>query len=450
MVVALTLTPALTLILLRNRRSSAGVPGRAGRCSGGYTRAAAPRDPPAALASTPASSPHRSSALARRADAGPVPVPALQGAGLPHPLGDPARDVGRRDAAHHDRRSARSCGRSPGCATSGAHRSGVPGRGDRRRQPRRELGQHRPVGRLRRDPVGHREVIRRVPGPVPRHADLPRRAHRGGRSPAARSPSWSASSAPIWTSSATRRRRSSTIMAGIHGRRRPARGHSSRRAAARGRGRPGRGGRSTASSPVTSGGPRRRCRRRGSRRHLPRRQGLRHRRLEFPEARDSVADIENLLIDTPTGRASGWGRGRRRASARPQLDRARGRLPAHRRRQPTSRAATSARSPRESSRSWPRSTSRVATTPSSSASTTSGRGPEPAAGHRRHRPGADPAPAAGLARQLAAALLVFLTLPFALVGGVLAAWLPRAASCPSDRSSASSPCSGSPPATGSC
>src|SRR5205085_730857 len=56
----------------------------------------------------------------------------------------------------------------------------LPRGGDRRRQPRRELGDHRPVRRLRRDAVPHRGPDQRVSRPVPGDSELPRRAHRGG------------------------------------------------------------------------------------------------------------------------------------------------------------------------------------------------------------------------------------------------------------------------------
>ena len=61
------------------------------------------------------------------------------------------------------------------------HRPGGAGRGDRRRQLRRELDQRRPERRLRQDARADRGDGRRgYPGPLPRRADLPERAHRGG------------------------------------------------------------------------------------------------------------------------------------------------------------------------------------------------------------------------------------------------------------------------------
>ena len=69
-------------------------------------------------------------------------------------------------AAHHDRRRARSCGRSRACATSAPTSARRSSPTSRRHRLRRELDQHRPEGRLRRDagedPGGRRRLSRDV------------------------------------------------------------------------------------------------------------------------------------------------------------------------------------------------------------------------------------------------------------------------------------------------
>ena len=79
-------------------------------------------------------------------------VPGVQGARLPHALDHRAGHVDPRGAADRRRGRARSCAPSRRRARLRlAHRPGVPRRGDRGVELRRELGQRRPEGRLRQD-----------------------------------------------------------------------------------------------------------------------------------------------------------------------------------------------------------------------------------------------------------------------------------------------------------
>ena len=452
MVVALTLTPALCLILLRK------APDRAARVAGGALAAAGlharccarvVRRPRWIYAGV---GPRHARRRRGRPDAGPVAVPGLQGARLPDALGDPARARPTPRWSARPRRSARSCGDPGRAQLRRAHRPGVPRRGGRRGQLRGELDEHRPDGRLRRDLRGDRGGHRRVPGPVPRDADLPRRAHRGGahrRQGADRRPRLRGG--PDRPAGEGRGDRPHP---GRHRRRRrPPRRHLHRRAADRGGGRPGQARRSTASSPATSAGPRRPW--------SPARRSATSSAAAGPTTSSCGASrapgtastpCENLPIDTPSGAAgAARGRRRRRRSGPPRTRSSARTAPGDSTSARTSRAATSARWSPSWTRSWPqvdfpprlprRGPRRV---PGAAG------GPEPAADHRGHRR------SALILLLLQAsfgswrpALLVFLTLPMALVGGVLAAWA-TGGILSSARWSASSPSSGSPPATGSC
>jgi Cu/Ag efflux pump CusA len=169
MAVALTVTPALSLILLRraplDRRESPLV---------GWLQRATPR---AGLRR------HRGSAGGRRRDAsvtGPVAVPRVQGTGIPDPLDRQARHVTARGAADH-------AGDQPGtaCDPRGAdlrlaHRTGPARRGGRRGRLRRELDQHRSGRGLRHHGGRRRHGRRRLPRVVPGLHHLPQGAHRGG------------------------------------------------------------------------------------------------------------------------------------------------------------------------------------------------------------------------------------------------------------------------------
>ena len=147
-------------------------------------------------------------------------------------------------------------------------------------------------------------------------------------------------------------------------------------------------------------------RRRGGRRHLPRRQGVRRRGLERAGGpRQRRRPSENLLIDTPTGArvrladvadvAIGPN-----PNAIEHEDGSRALDVGAERRGPRPRARSSADAEARAGR---RSTSRAATTPRSSASTRSGRPPRTGCSvTAASRCAADPAPAAGVVRQLAA------------------------------------------------
>ena len=218
MVVAMTLTPALTLILLRNTPDRAarvaGRPRAAARlhrrCSRGWS--AGPRWTYAGVAR---SSPRSGSSI----------VPTLGQSLFPH-FKEPdflihwVTQPGTSDAEMERTTPEVSAGaaQDPRAAQlRGAHRPGVPGGGGRRRQPRRELGEHRPVGRLRRDAARPSRT-----SPTSTRACSARRrptSTSGSRrsSAAARSRSSSASSGRTCTCSGRRPSEINHIMAGIHG-----------------------------------------------------------------------------------------------------------------------------------------------------------------------------------------------------------------------------------------
>ena len=330
-----------------------------------------------------------------------------------------------------------------------AHRPGPARRGDRRGQPRRELGQRRPERRLHRDG-------RQGPGGRRNHPGFYRDVQTylderieevltGGK-------------APIimrvfgddQTVMKAKANEIEKLLRGIHGvvdphvdlvglvpqleidrgpRQGPGQGPQTRR------------------RPPGSRGP---GRQRGGRQRLHQGQDLQRRRLEHPghpqrpDSPGQPAHRHALRRPRPARR-----RRRHQHQTHPERHRPRERLPQDRRqrrrqrRGPRTVAAgineqlaqrgIPAGLPRRSHRRVPGAAGR----------------PEPHV-HRRHRRRGGHLPAAAaVLRQLAARRLVFLTLPFALVGGVLAVWTARASSR-SARSSASSPSSASPPATASC
>ena len=173
-----------------------------------------------------------------------------------------------------------------------------------------------------------------------------------------------------------------------------------------------------------------------------------------PETRNSLTSIRELPIDTPDG-------------GQVRLERC-GRRAASRRRRTSSSARTSSRRI-DVSANVQRTRSRLRRATTSNERLETGRLPArvPRRGARRVRGAAGCAeaparlrrssPAIGIFLLLQAsfgswrlATLSFLTLPMALVGGVLAAYRSAAASSRSARWSASSRCSGSPRATASC
>ena len=117
LVVALTVTPALCLILLRGAR----LEGRESPVIVWLLRHYAPllervtRTPRLAYIAVGVVTLVRDRCLAA---ARAVAAAGVQGARLPDALGDQARHVASGDAAHHDRAPARSCAPSPACATS--------------------------------------------------------------------------------------------------------------------------------------------------------------------------------------------------------------------------------------------------------------------------------------------------------------------------------------------
>ena len=144
-----------------------------------------------------------------------------------------------------------------------------------------------------------------------------------------------------------------------------------------------------------------------------------------PQTRHSFTDIANLPIDTPVGRAHPAGRRSPPWRCGRTPTRSTGRVtPATSTWGRPWRAATSARSSATSRPSWPRSGWTAGTTSSCWANTRSGR--------RRRAACCVSAIIAGVLillllqasfRRWRLAVLTFLTLPMALVGGVLAAWL---------------------------
>ena len=284
MVVALTVTPALTLILLRN------APDRAARVAG-RPRAAA-RLQPAARAGSSAG-PRRRYAACRRVTArrrwswshssGQSLFPAFKERDfLMHWVTSP----GTSDAEMERTTTRRQQGaaRHPrGAQLRRAHRPGAPRRGGRRRQPRRELDQHRPVRRLRRRRSariagGRRRATRACSA---RRPDLPRRADRGGphrRQGADRRPRLRRGPRRCCGRRPTRSTRCSRGIDGVDGRTRRHLQPTCRRSRSRSTSpRPQRVRPQARRRAARRGHP---GRRRGGRRHLPGGQGLRRRGLE--------------------------------------------------------------------------------------------------------------------------------------------------------------------------
>ena len=179
MLVALTVTPALSLILLSHGRRAA-----ASRCSSaGSSAGTAGRS--ALVIRRPADRVPDRRRRAAHGPRGPSPprrgvVPGLQGARLPHALDHGAGDVDPRGAAHRDAREPRAARPAGSPRLRLAHRPGVPRRGDRGVELRRELGQRRPQGRLRQDRRTPAQRRQPPPRPVPQRPDLSARAHRRG------------------------------------------------------------------------------------------------------------------------------------------------------------------------------------------------------------------------------------------------------------------------------
>ena len=170
LVVAVTITPVLCLLLLRNASlCRQGV--AAGRVAGPSSTCACSPAPPARRAR-----PTSPSAVVTLA--GVATWPLLGHSLLPsfkerdflmHWVTDPSTSHPG-DAPHHQRGEPGTAFH-PRCAQlRRAYRPGVPGRRDRRRRQRRELDQHRSQGRLRQDDCRHQGGGRRLSGPVSRPA----------------------------------------------------------------------------------------------------------------------------------------------------------------------------------------------------------------------------------------------------------------------------------------
>ena len=171
LVVAMTVTPALALILLR------GVP---------LER----RDPPltrwlqkgygavlARMVGQTQACLRAAGGGGRRGDRDPsgpwqFATAQLQGARLPDALGDRAVHLARRDGSDHRGVQPRAAGRAGRPQFRCAHRAGGQRRRTGRHQLHRELGQRRPQRRLRRHGQTHRGGGQRVPGAASRRADL--------------------------------------------------------------------------------------------------------------------------------------------------------------------------------------------------------------------------------------------------------------------------------------
>ena len=179
LLVALTVTPALCLILLPRGSLDRRPPPLVRWLQGGYVRH--PR----------ADHPEASQGLRRRrgrgdrrprghAGARAGVAPELQGAGLPDALGDRTRHGRARGDEGHGAGLPRAAHDPRRPQLRLAHRTGVPLGRAVRHLLRRELDQRRPEGRLRphaRQRAGGRQ---RVPRHPPRRADLPQGADPGG------------------------------------------------------------------------------------------------------------------------------------------------------------------------------------------------------------------------------------------------------------------------------
>ena len=180
MLVALTVTPALCLLLLSRGRL---VPPRVAAAARAQARLR--RGPRAcSCAGRARRSPRRprcsSPALLDLPDARLAAPAELQGARLPHALADRAVDVGAGGEAHLDPRLPRPARDPRRAQLRLAHRPGAAVRRGLRRLLRRELDQRRRGRRLRQDARRRAPHGRGLPGPLPRRADLPARAHQGG------------------------------------------------------------------------------------------------------------------------------------------------------------------------------------------------------------------------------------------------------------------------------
>ena len=232
------------------------------------------------------------------------PLPGVQGARLLDALDHRARHVAPRGAADRDPGQPGHAARSRASAASASHIGqaflaeeivGV--------ELRRELVQRRPQRRLRQDARGDRGGRRRLSRALQRRADLPAASASTRCWPAPPSRSWCASSARTWT---TLRRQASRVRgrsSDIDGPGRPAHRAHGRRSR-----------RSTSTENLAAGaalwaqagrrppGGRGADVQRGGGRHLPGRAGLRRARLEHArDTRNSLTDIRNLPIDTPSG-----------------------------------------------------------------------------------------------------------------------------------------------------
>ncbi len=187
MLVAVTVTPAMALILLRRATLQAEAPRHVrGLQAWVHPGAAAHR------AQAPRGLRGRRGAGRRRgggrAPARPGPAPDVPGARLPHALGPRTQRVLRRDDVGHPGREPGAARGARGAQLRGACRAGRDGRRGVRHLLRRELDQHRPGPGLRGDPRPGPDRRRRVPRAPPGRPDLPQGAHprgahrsRGGR-----------------------------------------------------------------------------------------------------------------------------------------------------------------------------------------------------------------------------------------------------------------------------
>ena len=121
MVVALTVTPALALILLRKRPTRAPASPRRAGCSSAATAPSRADRSPARWAYGHRRRSSRLLGARSRATARSIDASGVQGARLPDALGDASRDIAPGDGADHDRSRATNCAPSPGVRNFGAH-----------------------------------------------------------------------------------------------------------------------------------------------------------------------------------------------------------------------------------------------------------------------------------------------------------------------------------------
>ena len=165
----------------------------------GYGARAVARDPPAAGRPTPPSACSLLAGLVAAPGLGREPLPGVQGARLPDALDHRARHFASRGAADRDPGQPRAADDPRRAQLRLAHRPGVPGRGDRRLELRRELGQRRSQRRLRQD-ARRRSRRRWTPTPASTTTCRPTSASASTRCwRVPRSRSWCASSAPDLT-----------------------------------------------------------------------------------------------------------------------------------------------------------------------------------------------------------------------------------------------------------